>query len=68
ELNEEERTQETKGVKILWRNRYLCWVKANKGAAEKLNRRGHRDAQGDFSTPSRIAYFGQKRPETNQSF
>ncbi len=33
----------------------------NKGAAEELNRRGHRDAQGDLFTPCRIAYFRQRK-------
>ena len=33
----------------------------NDGAAEELNRRGHRDAQGDPFTPRRIQYFRMKR-------
>ena len=27
-LDEEERNQETQRIEILWRNRYLCWVRA----------------------------------------
>ena len=33
----------------------------NDGAAEELNRRGHRDAQGDPFTPRRIQYFRKRR-------
>ena len=50
-LDEKERNQETEHIGVLWRNRYLCWVRAIYWNTEQLGRAVQERELAGLATP-----------------